>query len=94
MTGAKSPGAVVALGASVSDRLGSQVISETTRKQRFTQTPIRAELIDSSRCDAEGLNARGYAPVLELCRELVAAGFYLKDLELDADDDNDLKDDN
>jgi hypothetical protein len=75
MTAAKNPGAVAALGASVSDQLGWQVIPETTRHQRFTQVPLRAELIGSSRCDAEGLSARGYAPVLELCRELVAVGF-------------------
>jgi hypothetical protein len=76
MTSAKSPGAVAALGASVSDQLGRQVIPEITRHQRFTQVPIRAELIGSSRCEAEGLSVCGYAPVLEMCRELVAAGFH------------------
>jgi hypothetical protein len=35
------------------------------------QAPIRAELIGSD----EGLSARGYAPVLKLCRNLVTAGF-------------------
>src|SRR5260221_8501408 len=39
------------------------------------QTPILAELIDSSQCQAEGLVARGHAPVLMLCRQLLAAGF-------------------
>ena len=75
MTEAKSPGAVVALGASVSAQLGRQVIAEANRQQRFTQAPIRATLIGSNRCEAEGLSARGYAPVLDLCRELVAAGY-------------------
>jgi hypothetical protein len=71
----KSPGALAAHGASEIDELGRHVVSEANRQQRFAQAPIRAELIGSSRCDAEGLSARGYAPVLELCRELVAAGF-------------------
>ena len=75
MTEAKSPGAVVALGASVSAPLGRQVIAEANRQERFTQTPIRATLIGSNRCEAEGLSARGYAPVLDLCRVLVAAGY-------------------
>jgi hypothetical protein len=75
MTSAKSPGAVAALGASVSDQLGRQVIAEANRQERFTQAPIRATLVGSNRCAAEGLSARGYAPVLELCRKLVAAGF-------------------
>jgi hypothetical protein len=62
-------------GASVDDQLGRQVIPENKRQQQFAQAPIRAELIGLSRCEAEGLSARGYALVLELCRELVAAGF-------------------
>ena len=53
----------------------TKVIAETNRHERFTQAPIRAALIGSNRCEAEGLSARGYAPVLQLCRELVAAGF-------------------
>jgi hypothetical protein len=76
MTSAKSPGAVAALGASVSDQLGRQVIPEITRHQRLTQVPIRAELIGSSRCEAEGLSVCGYAPVFAMCRELVGAGFH------------------
>ena len=74
MTSAKSPGAVAALGASVSDQLGRQVIPEITRHQRFTQVPIRAELIGADRCEADGITACGYAPVFDLCRKLVAAG--------------------
>jgi hypothetical protein len=75
MTSAKSPGAGRAHRASVNDHLKRQVIAENNRQHLFSQAPIRAELIGSSRCDPEGLSARGYAPVLDLCRELVAAGF-------------------
>ena len=35
---------------------------------------IRAELYGSDMCSALGIMARAYAPVLELCRQLVAAG--------------------
>ena len=75
MTATKSPGAVAALGASVSDQLGRQVIAETNRQERFTQAPIRAALVGSKRCEAEGIIARGYAPVLDLCRALITAGY-------------------
>jgi hypothetical protein len=75
MTAAKSPGAVAALGASKNDPLGGKVFSKTNRQKRFAQAPIRAELFGSNGCEAGGLIARGYAPVLELCRELVAAGY-------------------
>jgi hypothetical protein len=46
----------------------------TGSSPRYQQTPIRAELIGSDQCSAEGFNARGAAPVLVLCRELIAAG--------------------
>jgi hypothetical protein len=36
--------------------------------------PIRATLVGSKRCEALGLTGHGYAPVLTLCRALVAAG--------------------
>jgi hypothetical protein len=62
-------------GASVDDQLGRQVIPENKRQQQFAQAPIRAELIGSGRCEAEGIRVYGYAPVLDLCRELLAAGF-------------------
>jgi hypothetical protein len=61
--------------ASVSDQLERHVITKTNRQERLTRAPIRATLIGSNRCEAEGLSARGYAPVFQLCRELVAAGF-------------------
>jgi hypothetical protein len=35
---------------------------------------IRAELKGSNCCEALGVTARGHAPVLDLCRALVAAG--------------------
>ena len=74
MTTMKSPGALAALGASVIDRLGRQVFPENNRQQQFAQAPIRATLIGSDRCEAEGIVACGYAPVLDLCRELIEAG--------------------
>jgi hypothetical protein len=70
----ESPGAVAALGASVSDQLGRQVIAEANRQERFTQAPIRATLVGSKHCEAEGIIAHGYAPVLNLCRALIKAG--------------------
>jgi hypothetical protein len=70
----ESPGAVAALGASVGDQLGRQVIAEANRQERFTQAPIRATLVGSKRCEAEGIVACGYAAVLDLCRALIKAG--------------------
>jgi hypothetical protein len=40
----------------------------------LTQAPIRAELIGVHCCSALGITVCGSAPVLALCRELVAAG--------------------
>jgi hypothetical protein len=71
----KSPGAVAAHGASKSDPLGGKVFSKANSQHPFAQAPICAELIVSDRREAEGFIARGHAPALELCRELVAAGF-------------------
>lgn len=36
--------------------------------------PLRAEMIDATTCTAGGVTARASAPVLVLCRELLAAG--------------------
>ena len=36
---------------------------------------IRASLIGSNRCDADGFTARGCAPVTKLCRVLLKAGY-------------------
>ena len=38
-------------------------------------TTIRAEIIGSNRCKAEGITVRAAAPVLEMCRALIAAGY-------------------
>jgi hypothetical protein len=38
------------------------------------QMKIRAELIDSNECTAGGLTMSGRAPVLALCRQLIAGG--------------------
>lgn len=43
-------------------------------REESAQTPIRATLIGSNRCEALGITARGYAPALDLCRALVNAG--------------------
>ena len=37
--------------------------------------PVRANIIGSDRCHAEGHSVRGSSPVLALCRKLVEAGF-------------------
>jgi hypothetical protein len=37
--------------------------------------PIRAEIIRSDRCEAEGHTVRASAPVLAMCRKLVDAGY-------------------
>ena len=36
---------------------------------------IKAEIIGSDRCEAEGFSVRANAPVLALCRKLIEAGF-------------------
>jgi hypothetical protein len=38
-------------------------------------SPIIAELVDSRRCEALGIAARGHAPVLRLCALLINAGY-------------------
>ena len=35
---------------------------------------VRAELIGDDTCTAQGITSRGYSPILDLCRELLAAG--------------------
>jgi hypothetical protein len=70
----KSPDTLAARGASETDGLGHRVVSEANRQQTFTPAPIRAVLIGSDRCEAEGIIAYGYAPLLDLCRALIKAG--------------------
>lgn len=73
MTAAKSPGAMAALGAL--GGLGERrVVSETSHRQDCAQVSICATIIGDDLCKAEGITARGSAPVLALCRKLVAAG--------------------
>jgi len=38
-------------------------------------TPIRAIIVGSDRCEAEGISDRASAPVLAICRKLVEAGY-------------------
>jgi len=37
--------------------------------------PIYGEIVGSDYCEAEGIAVRSPAPVLELCRQLIAAGY-------------------
>jgi hypothetical protein len=63
---------------SQSDRHASAIASANILLQPQPQeltAPIRATLIDSDRCEADGHTVRAYAPVLAMCRELVAAGY-------------------
>ena len=49
--------------------------AETFRpKINELQDPLRADLHGSNQADAEGITKRGHAPVLSLCRQLLAAG--------------------
>jgi Holliday junction resolvase len=52
------------------------VLQTNNRFSRFPrpQAEIRAELIGSDECTAAGLTIRGRAPVLALCRQLIADG--------------------
>jgi hypothetical protein len=62
--------------ASEVDRLASTINSLNNRNSPGLQiNVVRAEIINSSECSAEGHTARGNAPVLGLCRELIKAGF-------------------
>ena len=54
---------------------GLQVRLPPCCQQQLPQVPIHATLVGSDCCEAEGISGRGYAPVFELCRKLVAAGF-------------------
>ena len=74
MTATKCPGAVAALGALEIDDLAGHVVSETRLPTTSTQVPIHATLTGSDRCEAEGITARAFAPVLALCRALIEAG--------------------
>ena len=55
------------------DQLGGEVNFLATPLLKPPQA-IRAELIGSDLCTAAGYVARGTAPILAMCRKLVAAG--------------------
>jgi hypothetical protein len=69
----RSPAADEAREASEADQLGGPVASENSLPPHSTQG-IRAELIGSDTCIAAGEIARGAAPVLAMCRQLIEAG--------------------
>jgi hypothetical protein len=54
--------------------LASRQISSVATKSDCEWQAVHAELIGPNRCVAEGVSARGAAPVLALCRLLVRAG--------------------
>lgn len=51
-----------------------QIEARPTPKSFCEQVPIRAEIIGADQCRAEGIGVRGAAPVLAICRKLIAAG--------------------
>jgi hypothetical protein len=54
------------------DLAGRQIDRVGTPEERFKQAPVRADIVGSDRCAADGFTAGG---VLALCRSLTAAGF-------------------
>ena len=56
------------------DLAGRQISSVATKSDCEWQA-VHADLIGSDKCVAEGVSARGAAPVLALCRLLVRAGY-------------------
>ena len=59
--------------ARTNDQLGGKVGLVATPSRKPSQV-VRAELVGSDRCLAAGYVTRGTAPVLAMCRKLVAAG--------------------
>jgi hypothetical protein len=58
------------------DRLGGAIGFEANTAFHSIQGgTIRAEIIGSDQCSAEGYSVRHSAPILALCRRLVEAGF-------------------
>jgi hypothetical protein len=61
------------------DQLGGKVSSLATLENEFSQdytvrTAVHAELSGSNTANAWGFTVQGFAPVLKLCRRLLAAG--------------------
>ena len=54
--------------------LAGEPDGQASRPTSYQIQAIRAELIGSDTCTAAGITARGNAPVLALCRQLLAAG--------------------
>jgi hypothetical protein len=76
MKSTKGPGAAgAALRAPEIDDLAGRVFSESNRLEDIDQVPIHATLIGSDHCGVDGIVACGQAPVLSLCRALIAAGY-------------------
>jgi hypothetical protein len=70
----KNPGAVVALGASVSsDQLARRVTSEANRQQSVTQARILVTLVGADRCSGEGVTAECSSASSGYHRSLVPA---------------------
>ena len=51
-----------------------QIETTRTSKPFGDQEPIRAEIVGADQCHAEGFGVRSAAPVLAVCRKLIAAG--------------------
>jgi hypothetical protein len=64
-------------GAAGIDQLGGKINLLNNQKSGGLQVaaPIRADLIGSDQCHAEGITVRSSAPVLAMCRKLIEAGF-------------------
>jgi hypothetical protein len=70
----KNPGAVAALGASVSsDQLARRVTSEANRQQSVTQARILVTLVGADRCSGEGVTAECSSASSGYHRSLVPA---------------------
>lgn len=46
----------------------------STNSNQFQPDIIRAELVGSDTCIANGITVQAYEPIFEMCRKLVAAG--------------------
>jgi hypothetical protein len=56
------------------DHPAGLIVPTNSRTIFAAQAAIRAELIGSNRCCAEGFSARAASPVLAICRRLIQAG--------------------
>ena len=74
--GNAGPGGAPQTGGSEDCQVGRRDASEYTDPTPYLQARYvtRAELVGSDTCTAAGLTVTAYAPVLVLCRSLIAAG--------------------